>query len=77
MSRGNGARLRRKAKRQGVSLYVARALRSGVNPQAQVVNGAVNLPYAGLWKDQEGNMHCTRKRQRTRVSLRKQLHSLA
>lgn len=74
--RGKQSRLKRKAKRQGVSVYVAQALRSGINPNAQTTNGAVNLPYSGLWRDRLGVLHCTRRRQRTKESLRKQLYAI-
>lgn len=76
MARGNGSRLRRNAERQGVSVYVAKALRTGINPNAHNVNGAVNIALAGLWRDREGFLHCTRRRQYTRIPLKKQLNKL-
>lgn len=76
MARGNGSRLRRNAERQGVSVYVVKALRTGVNPRARSVNGAVNIAFAGLWRDKEGYLHCTRRRQYTRIPLQKQLYKI-
>ena len=77
MPRGKESRSKRRAKRQGVSVYAAKALRSGINPCAHVINGAVNIAMSGLRKDKEGWLHCTRRRQRTIRSISKQLYNRA